>query len=68
MVEQLKKGDRVGWKSPGGTAQGKLLSRQTHDTHIKGAQVRASRHAPRYIVESDNGGKASHKPAALTRE
>ena len=68
MAEHLKKGDRVTWKSHGGTAHGKLLSRQTRDTTIKGHQVRASVHEPQYIVESDNGTKASHKPGALTRE
>ena len=68
MAEHLKKGDRVSWKSHGGTAHGKVLSRQTRDTTIKGHQVRASEHEPQYIVESDNGGKASHKPGALTKE
>ncbi|WP_448663810.1 HVA1 family protein [Sphingomonas sp. CJ20] len=46
----------------------KLVSRQTHDTTIKGHQVRASVHGPQYIVESGNGGKLSHEPAALTKE
>ena len=68
MARHLKKGDRVGWKSHGGTANGKVVSRQTRDTTIKGHQVRASEHEPQYIVESDNGGKASHKPGALTKE
>lgn len=67
MAEHLRKGDRVSWKSHGGTAQGKVLSRQTDDTKIKGHQVRASEDDPQYIVESDNGGKASHKPSALTK-
>ncbi|PXA99576.1 hypothetical protein DMC47_02630 [Nostoc sp. 3335mG] len=30
--------------------------------------VRASRKEPQYIVRSDNGGKASHEPSALTKE
>lgn len=68
MAEHLKKGDKVRWKSHGGTAHGHVVTRQTHDTKIKGHQVRASEHEPQYIVESDNGGKASHKPAALTKE
>ena len=68
MAKDLEKGDRVKWKSHGGTAQGKVLSRQTGDTTIKGHQVRASEHEPQYIVESDNGTRASHKAGALTRE
>lgn len=68
MTSHLKRGDRVTWESHGGTAHGKVISRQTRDTTIKGHQVRASEHEPQYIVASDNGGKASHKPGALTKE
>ena len=60
--------DGTAGKSHEGAAHPKLLSRQTRDTTIKGHQVRASEHEPQYIVESDNGGKASHKPGALTKE
>ncbi len=67
MAEHLNKGDRVRWKSHGGTAEGKVLSRQTRDTTIKGHQVRASGDDPQYIVRSDSGGRASHKPSALTK-
>lgn len=67
MAKALHKGDRVSWKSHGGTAHGEVLSRQTRDTKIKGHQVRASEDDPQFIVESDNGGKAAHKPSALTK-
>ncbi len=67
MAKDLKSGDRVSWKSHGGAARGEVLHKQTSDTTIKGHQVRASREEPQYIVESDNGGKASHKPSALTK-
>ena len=67
MAEGLKSGDRVSWRSHGGTAEGKVLHKQTSDTTINGHQVRASREEPQYIVQSDNGGKASHKPSALTK-
>ena len=68
MSDDLKKGDHVRWKSHGGTANGKVVTRQTSDTKIKGHQVRASKEDPQFIVESDNGGKAAHKPGALTKE
>jgi redox-regulated HSP33 family molecular chaperone len=68
MAEDLKKDDRVTWKSHGGTAHGKVVTRQTSDTKIKGHQVRASKDEPQYIVESDHGGRAAHKPGALTKE
>lgn len=64
----LNESDEATRKSHGRAAHRKLLSRQTRDTTIKGGQVRASEHEPQYIVESDNGGKASHKPGALTKE
>lgn len=65
MTKDLKKGDEVTWKSHGGTAHGTVEKKQTSDTKIKGHQVRASSDDPQYIVKSDNGGKAAHKPGAL---
>ena len=43
MAKDLKKGDKVTWKSHGGTAHGKVEKKQTSDTKIKGHQVRAVR-------------------------
>lgn len=62
-----EEGDRVSWKSHGGTAHGEVLRKQTRDTRIKDHQVRASEKEPQYIVRSDNGGEASHKPSALKK-
>ena len=67
MAQSFNPGVRVSWKSHGGTAKGEVLHKQTSDMVLKGHQVRASREEPQYIVKSDNGGKASHKPSALTR-
>ena len=61
-------GDAVRWNSHGGTADGKVVRKQTSDTRIKGHQVRASADDPQYIVESDKGGHAAHKPSALIKE
>ena len=66
-MTKYKKGDAVTWKSHGGTAHGTVVKTQTTDTKIKGHQVRASSDDPKYIVESDNGGKAAHKAEALTK-
>ena len=66
-MDDPKKGDKVSWKSHGGTAHGRVVKKQTGDTTIKGHQVRASADDPQYIVESDNGGKAAHKAAALKK-
>ncbi|WP_343528449.1 DUF2945 domain-containing protein [Sphingomonas sp.] len=66
-MTEFRKNDRVTWNSHGGTAEGKVVKKQTSDTTIKGHTVRASQDAPQYIVESDNGGKAAHKADALSK-
>lgn len=68
MAKQLKKGDEVSWKSPGGTAHGTVEKKVTSSTKIKSHTVKATPDDPQYIVKSDNGGKAAHKPSALTKE
>jgi len=68
MAETLRNGARVSWKSHGGTAHGKVEKKVTADTAIKQHKVRASPDDPQYIVRSDRGGKAAHKPSALTKE
>lgn len=67
MAQAFSPGVRVRWNSHGGTARGVVLHKQTSDMVIQGHQVRASRKEPQYIVKSDNGGTASHKPSALTK-
>jgi hypothetical protein len=67
MAKDLKKGDAVEWKSHGGTAHGKVEKKLTSDTKIKGHQVRASSDDPQFLVKSDNGGEAAHKPGALKK-
>ncbi|GAA4212715.1 DUF2945 domain-containing protein [Sphingomonas endophytica] len=67
MADNLKKGDDVTWKSHGGTAHGTVEKKLTSETSIKGHKVKASKDDPQYLVESDKGGKAAHKPAALKK-
>jgi hypothetical protein len=67
MGETFRPGVRVSWKSHGGVAKGKVLHKTTSDMVLKGHQVRASPEKPQYIVKSDNGGEAVHKPSALTK-
>ncbi|WP_326524653.1 DUF2945 domain-containing protein [Sphingomonas sp.] len=68
MAKQLKRGDEVSWKSHGGTAHGKVGKKVTSSTAIKDHTARAAPDDPQYIVKSDNGGRAAHKPSALTKE
>lgn len=69
MTKDFKAGDRVTWKSHGGTAEGEVLRKIVSDTELAGRQVRASKDEPQYLVRSDkSGGEAVHKPSALRRK
>jgi hypothetical protein len=67
-MSEFRKGDRVRWKSHGGTAEGEVVRKITDDTEAAGRTVRASADEPQYEVRSDNGGTAVHKPGALEKE
>jgi len=68
MSEQFKKGDKVQWRSHGGTATGTVEEKITSDTQAAGRAVRADSDNPQYRVRSDkSGGDAVHKPDALKR-
>jgi Hypervirulence associated proteins TUDOR domain len=66
--DELKQGDTVAWKSHAGTAHGKIVRKQTTPTTIKGHKVAASPDNPEFIVETGEGKRAAHKPAALKKE
>ena len=64
--DDLEPGDRVTWKSHGGTAEGTVEKTITSDTEAAGRTVRASEDEPQYLVRSEkSGGEAVHKPSAL---
>ena len=67
-MTDFRKGDRVTWSSHGGTANGEVLKKITEDTEAGGRTVRASQDEPQFLVRSDNGGEAVHKPEALTKD
>ena len=69
MTAKLKAGDEVEWNTPQGKTEGKVVKKQTSDTHIKGHKVAASKDDPQYIVESEkSGAKAAHKPDQLKKQ
>lgn len=52
-----------------GKTHGKVVKKQTSQTHTKGHKVAASKDDPQYIVQSDKSGKkAAHKPGALKKQ
>lgn len=67
MTGNFSKGDKVSWKSHGGEAHGKVVKKQTEPTQIKGHKVAASPDNPQFIVETDEGKRAAHKPEALKK-
>jgi hypothetical protein len=67
MPKQLNAGDRVRWKSHGGTAEGKVLRKLTSPMKIKGHNVAASEENPEFLVETDDGKRAAHKAEALSK-
>ena len=64
-MSEFEKGDRVAWKSHGGEAVGEVEKKITEDTEAAGRTVRASEDDPQYLVRSDSGREAVHKPSAL---
>jgi hypothetical protein len=68
MAKTLKTGDAVSWKSHGGEAHGKVIKNLTEETEIKGHKVAASKDNPEFLVETDAGKRAAHKPDALTKD
>ena len=67
MAKDLKTGDRVTWRSHGGTAEGKVVKKLTSAMAIKGHKVAASKDNPEYLVETDEGRRAAHKADALSK-
>ena len=65
--KKLKAGTKVSWSSHGGTAEGKVVKKLTSETDIKGHHVSASKDNPEYLVETEDGKRAAHKPGALRK-
>ena len=66
-MAEFSKGDRVKWSSHGNDTYGEVVRKITSETEAGGRKVKASDDKPQYLVTSDNGGDAVHKPEALTK-
>lgn len=66
-TKTFRKGEKVEWNSHGGTAEGKVVKKLTSPTDIKGHHVAASEDNPEYLVETEEGKRAAHKPDALKK-
>ena len=67
MAKELHKGDKVEWESSGGHSTGTVVKKVTAAMTIKGRKVAASKDNPEYLVETDEGKRAAHKPEALKK-
>lgn len=67
MTKTLKKGDKVSWDSSGGKAHGTVEKKLTSTTKIKGHTAKATKDDPQYLVKTDSGAKAAHKPEELKK-
>lgn len=67
MTRTLHKGDKVTWESSGGKSTGKVVRKLTSPMQIKGHKVAASKDNPEYLVETEEGKRAAHKPGALKK-
>ena len=65
--KSLKSGTKVSWSSHGGTAKGKVVKKLTSETDIRGHHVAASKDNPEYLLETEDGKHAAHKPGALRK-
>jgi len=67
-MNEPKQGDRVSWNSHGGKAHGKVMKKVTEPMQIKGHKVAASKDDPQFLVETDDGKRAAHRPGALDKD
>lgn len=67
-TKTFRAGQKVSWASHGGTAHGKVVRKLTSPTDIKGHHVAASKDNPEYLVETEDGKQAAHKPGALKKQ
>ena len=67
MTRELHRGDKVEWDSSGGHSTGKVVRKLTSPMTIKGHKVAASKDNPEFLVKTEEGKRAAHKPGALKR-
>ncbi|MGW3356202.1 DUF2945 domain-containing protein [Streptomyces bungoensis] len=66
---ELKKGDKVAWKSHGSEAEGEVEKKITKRTEAAGRTVDASPDEPQYEVRSEKSGRSAvHKPSTLKKK
>jgi hypothetical protein len=67
MTQEFKRGDRVEWNFRGHTIRGTVRRKLTRRTDVGGRVAAASKEDPRYVVRTESGREAAHRPEALRR-
>ena len=65
--ETFKVGDKLVWQTSQGKTQGTIKKKLTAPMKIKSHEVTASKENPEYLVETESGALAAHKPEALKK-
>lgn len=65
--DTLKVGDKVEWATSQGKTTGTIKKKLTSHMKIKSHEVAASKENPEYLVETESGALAAHKPEALKK-
>jgi hypothetical protein len=63
----FKVGDKVEWQTSQGRTTGTIKKKLTAPMKIKAHEVAASKENTEYLVETESGALAAHKPEALTK-
>jgi hypothetical protein len=63
VAQEFKQGDKVEWNTPQGKTRGTVKKKLTSDTEVGGQKINASENDPRYLVESEKGGKEGRPQA-----
>jgi hypothetical protein len=66
-MQEFNSGDSVEWNFTQGKLYGHVVRKLTSDTQIGNQIIRASCDSPQYLVESDYGNVAAHRPDSLKK-
>jgi hypothetical protein len=66
-MKTFNSGDRVSWRMAGHMGRGWVKRKLTDDIQIGSRIIRATEHAPRYLVKQEGGGLAFYRSDMLRR-
>lgn len=66
-MKTFKSGDRVSWRMAGSMGRGWVKRKLTDNIQVGSRIIRATEHAPRYLVKQEEGGLAFYRADMLRR-